>query len=196
MKNLTVPHIKQSEESSCGAAALAMIYQYFGKGDQNERVIWERLKVHRPNTDNQYYLETPSMAQDASKQELSHFLAQAALDSPELALQPIREFVSLSIPVVVCQRISESNTLGHFRVITNIDEKDITFNDPMDDRGGTVLGIDKFMCLWSPANNGEVIGGEFLAIFQKELIAKESKFTVLTFSSPVKFYTATSLEFH
>ncbi|OGZ55843.1 MAG: hypothetical protein A3J04_01475 [Candidatus Ryanbacteria bacterium RIFCSPLOWO2_02_FULL_47_14] len=195
MNNPVVPYIQQSKESSCGAAALSMVYRYLGKDDQTEEVIWERLKVPRPNLNGQYYLETPRMAKDAQEQGFSYFLAQAVLDSSDLALQPIREFLSLSVPVVVCQRISETNELGHFRVVTGTDKSSVTFNDPMHGSAKTTVDIDKFMFFWSRANNGEVIGGQFFAIFKKGQIKRENRFTVFTFESSIKYFNATSLEF-
>lgn len=196
MSNLPVPHVKQSKETSCGAAALSMVYKYLGKDDQLEETIWERLKVLRPNTNDQYYLQTPDMARDGRGQGFSYFIANAVLDSPELALQPIKEFLALSIPVIVCQKISESSTWGHFRVVTNIESNKITFNDPMQDNAGTIVAVDTFLSLWANANNGEVIGGQFFAIFNKEQIAKKSKFVVSTFEASVSFFGATSLNFN
>lgn len=195
MPNLLIPHIKQSQETSCGAAALAMVYHYFGKRDQTEEVIWERLKVSRPTINNQYYLESFDLARDSSIQELSHFIGQAVLDSPELALQPIKEFLNLSIPVIVCQKISSNNELGHFRVVTNIKNDNIILNDPLKDDGNTLFSIQDFLSLWQKGNNGEVVGGQFIAIFNKDSITEMNKFTVFTFESSIKYFSATNLCF-
>jgi len=97
--------------------------------------------------------------------------------------------------VVVCQRISKDNPLGYFRVVTNIDKNNVTFNDPMNKTSGTKISIDEFLFLWSNANNGEVIGGQFFSIFRKEQIKRNSKFTVFSFESSIKYFNATSLEF-
>lgn len=195
MDKLLVQHIKQSMETSCGAAALSMVYQYFKKNDQTEKVIWERLKKSRPQVPGQYYLETTDMAIDSQKQGFCYFLAQAVLDSSDLALQPIKEFLSLSIPIIVCQKLSESNILGHFRVVIGIDEKNIILNDPMEEKNETIIDINRFMTLWAKTENGEVIGGQFLAIFKKEQIAKESRFKIFVFNSNIKYFDAMSLEF-
>ncbi len=195
MNNLIIPHIKQSQETTCGAAALSMVYQYLGHDDQTEKTIWKRLKIPRPNTKNHFYLKTFDMARDGQKQGFSYFIAQAVLNSSNFALQPIREFLSLSIPVIVCQRISKVNQWGHFRVITNVENNNITLNDPMNDKGETVISIENFMSLWKKNDNGEVIGGQFFAIFNKGRIKKNNKFTVSTFESSIKYFDATSLEF-
>jgi len=195
MANIIVPHIKQSQETSCGAAALSMAYQYLGKSAQTEKIIWNRLKIARPNRVNEHYLKSFDMARDGQTQGFSYFIGQSILESSNLALQPIREFLSLSIPVIVCQKISTTNELGHFRVVTNIFKNNVILNDPMNERGQTTMDINEFVNLWKKSNNGEVIGGQFFTVFKKAQVKKKNTFTVLTFESSIGYFNATNLKF-
>lgn len=181
-------------DSSCRAAAMAMVYEYSGINNQTEMIIWERLKVPRQATPG-YYLQTRTMAKDSLVHNLSYFYGQAVLSSPELALQSIKEFLIHSIPVIVCQKISILNPLGHFRVVVATDDHVVTFHDPMNDIGPTSLSINEFISLWSNAGNDEVVGGEFFAIFKKGQMPPDSKFTVYTFESLISYFTATTLNF-
>lgn len=189
-----VPHIKQAEETSCGAAVLAMVYQYWGKPEEFESAIFERIKSERPGTDNGYYIRTLSMTEDAQRLGFSYFLGQAVLDSQETALQPIKELLSLSIPVIVCQRVDEGSIYGHFRVVTKIDGDKIFLNDPQND-SPTTLDPEKFMKLWERTTEDEVTGGQFLAIFPKESIKPDTKFLVQNFNSSVQSFQVSSLNF-
>ena len=178
---LNVPHIQQSQESSCGAAALSMVYKYLGLNDQNEDIIWDRLKEPRPSRRGEYFLRTVPMAKDSQNYGLSYFMGKAVLDAQLSLLQPLKEFLSLSIPIIVCQRISSENTLGHFRVVIGVEKNNIYINDPLLSKGKTTKNIDEFLSLWKNANNEEVVGGEFLAVFKKEQVKSDSKFLVSDF---------------
>ena len=195
MANIIVPHIKQSQETSCGAAALSMIYIHLGKNSQTEKIIWDRLKIARPNRVNEYYLSSFDMARDGQTQGFSYFIGQSIIDSSDLALQPIKEFLSLSIPVIVCQRISKSNELGHFRVVTDVRKNKVVLNDPMNARGGTVMNVNKFLDLWEKSDNGEIIGGQFFTIFEESQVVKKNTFTVFSFESSIEYFNATNLKF-
>lgn len=194
MALLKVPHFKQTSESSCGAAALSMVYSYHGFQDQTEEVIWKRLKVPRKSVQGEEILRTIPMAKDAIEFELSYFYGQAVMGETLISLQPIKEFLSLSIPVVVCQKISKENSLGHFRVVTGIEGGDIYLNDPLNEKGAEKKDIKEFMELWQKADNDEVVGGEFFAIFEKEKLRPENRFTVINFESSVTAFDVTGLK--
>jgi predicted double-glycine peptidase len=195
MSNLIIKNIKQSEKASCGAATLCMIYNYLGMSDQREKDVWDRLKVPRESIKDSYYIRSSDLIRDAEKHGFDYFIAQAVLKSSSLALQPIREFLSLSIPVIVCQKISKTNQFGHFRLVTGINKKNVIVNDPMNENAGVNMNIKDFIKLWEKNDNGEVIGGQLIAIFNKKQIKKKNKFTVSTFNSSLKYFVATSLNF-
>lgn len=188
---MNIPHIKQSKETSCGAATLAMIYQYFGVHDQTEQIIWDRLKTPRTSIPGEHILKTISMAKDSLNFGLIYFWGIAVLDKKETAMQPIKEFLKLNIPVIVCQKISEENELGHFRVITGLKDNYLIINDPMSDKGGIEIDMEKFLSLWKKSENGEVIGGDFITIFKKEQMPPDANFVVSNFESPIKQFKAT-----
>lgn len=191
---IELKHIKQSQETTCGAAALAMVYQFLGKTDQNEADIFKRARSERPNTNNEYYLRTYRMAEDSLTLDLTFFVGQAVQDSAEMALQPLREFLSVGVPVIVCQRVDQHSVYGHFRVVTSIVEDKIYLNDPLLD-GPSVLSTDEFLKLWEKTNDDEVIGGQFLAIFPKNLGLAGKEFIIRNFNSPISQFKASDLKF-
>lgn len=192
---MQIKHIKQSGETSCGAAALAMIYQYLGLTEETESKIFERLSVVRPSVEGEYFIKSIDLAKDGEKFGFSYFIAQADLTNVESAFQPIKEFLDLGIPVIVCQQISASNSLGHFRVVRGINsEGNIEIEDPLENQG-EIMNSQNFMRLWQDAKNDEVIGGQFIAIFKKSQIKEDSAFKVTSFHSSINSFKVTSLEF-
>lgn len=194
MSKISIKHIKQKRETSCGAASLAMIYDYFGLNGQNETKIWHRLKTRRLNKKGEYILKTLDMARDSQKFNLHYFWGQAVMKNKKLALQPIKEFLKLSIPIVVCQKISKKNKLGHFRIVTKVKNDKIFINDPLQDKE-TTIKISDFINLWEDTKNGEVIGGEFFAIFKKNQLNKKAKIITSNFNSSLDYFTVTNLVF-
>lgn len=194
MQKLKIQHLKQSQETSCGAAALAMVYQYLNIDGENEGKIFERIKTPRPDSPGQYYLRTWNMAQDSMRFDLTYFIGQAVLDSSEIALQPIKEFLSASIPVIVCQRVDASSKFGHFRVITGIGKDKVSLNDPLLENPSEV-SVDEFMALWQRTSDDEVIGGQLIAIFRKEQLNMKKEFLIKNFDSPVHSFKASFLNF-
>jgi len=195
MKKLAVKHLKQSNSFTCRATALAMVYKYLKHGTQTENKIWRRLKEPLPNDRKNFYIKTYNLAVDAEKQKLSYFYGQVFMDDSKLALSTIKEFISASIPVVVCQKISKENIIGHFRVVIGLDNQDILVNDPMNDKGSTKISRKNFMELWQDAGNGEVIGGEFFAVFNPKAFKNNFKVTVASFDSNSKHFTVSKLAF-
>lgn len=193
---MKVPHIKQKSETSCGAAALAMVYGYLGKPEETESKIFERLKTKRPNVEGEFYIRNIDLAKDSLKHNLSYFIGTVPLSSKKTAFQALKKFLSLSIPVVACQRVTESSTFGHCRVVVGIDQNNnITVHDPLDD-DSKIIAPEVFMKLWQRTNEDEVVGGQFFAIFRKEDVGKENSFLVNDFNASVSSFKATSLEFN
>lgn len=192
--NLNVKHIQQSASTSCGAAVLSMIYNH-NKIIQTENMIWSRLKKKRENVGGEY-IKTLDMAQDALKFDLTYFYGQVPLDNKNPVVKTIKEFLNLNIPIAVCQKISEKNQLGHFRLVVGIGNKYVYLNDPQEEKGNTKISIQRFINLWKPAKNGEVIGGEFFTIFNKKIIEASSEFFMTSFQTPTKSFSVRNLKFN
>lgn len=195
MKKLTVEHLKQTNNFTCGAAALAMVYKYLKRDTETENKIWRRLKEPIPSDPKHFFVKTYNLATDAEKQKLVYFYGQVFMNDLKLALLPIKEFLSASIPVVVCQKISKKNSIGHFRVVTGLNSQFVLVNDPMNDEGSTKIKIKDFLELWKNAKNGEVIGGEFFAVFEPKVIKKNFSVTVSSFDSNSKHFKVSKLAF-
>jgi predicted double-glycine peptidase len=188
-------HIKQSRETSCGAAALAMVYQNLGKTELTEEVLWDKLSLSRPGGGpDERYLRTLPMAQSAKEFGLSYFWGLAVMNNKKNTLQPLKEFISRAIPVVVCQKISEENQWGHFRVVVGVGKGFIYLHDPHEDKMEKMTTA-RFMELWKSGSNNEVVGGEFFAIFKHQNINKDASFLVRNFESSISSFKATSLSF-
>lgn len=194
--SISIEHKKQGRETSCGAAALAMIYQSLGKNRLTEDVLWEKLSVERPNAQvGERYLRTLPMAESAKEFGFSYFWGLAVLNNRKNALQPIREFVSRSIPVVVCQKVSEENHWGHFRVVVGVGKSFVELHDPAKDKMEK-MPISRFMELWGQTSNDEVLGGEFFAIFKPKKLNRRASFLVKNFQSSINSFKASELLFN
>lgn len=195
MKILKVKHIKQTMPTSCGATCLAMTYKFFRKSGQTETVVWNRIKTPRPSNPSEFYTDTQKIVEDAKSLGFSYFVGHAVINSSnKLALQPIKEFLSLGVPVIINQQISETNNLGHYRIVLGITKNEIILNDPLENQGKIHFTKAKFMSLWQRNTNGEVPGGVFIAIFKKRKIPKSSCFTINSFNSSIQYFNATNLK--
>ena len=86
-KLLNVPHIQQTEKASCGAAALAMVYQFLRfKDTQNE--IWGRLIEPRKIAKG-YMITVNKMTEDAGNKNLNWFRGDVIWQDKRLAFDPI-----------------------------------------------------------------------------------------------------------
>jgi len=95
MSLLKVPHITQSAETTCGAAALCMIYWYHGLKHQSEDKIWVRLKETRKLNPNEEFIPTAKLAYDAKSNGLHYIFGQAVWDDTKKVLRLLEEFLRI-----------------------------------------------------------------------------------------------------
>jgi len=191
-KLLNVPHIQQTEKASCGAAALAMVYQFLRfKDTQNE--IWGRLKEPRKIAKG-YMITVNKMTEDAGNKNLNWFRGDVIWQDKRLAFDPIEQFLQFGIPLMVCQRVERRSKLGHFRVVIGLDTKWVYVNDPLKAKS-SVMSRNKFLALWQKASD-EVTGGLFLAIFKKGTKINFDGFKLFNFRASIKSFVLKSVDWN
>jgi ABC-type bacteriocin/lantibiotic exporter with double-glycine peptidase domain len=163
VKTLQVPYFYQSELSSCGAAALAMIYGFYGFL-RTEKEIWEKRKLPR-QLESGFYIQTKSLIEDAIDCNFEEIHGKMPLDNQTLLKNNLLEIIKNEIPILVCKQ-RKNPILGHFVVIIGINESNIIFHDPEDGKKRKIK-IKKFINEWK-ATGSEVTGGVFILFFPKE----------------------------
>jgi len=186
---IKVKHIKQMSSSACGAACLAMIYEYFGDTvDQNN--IWDRLKKKRPLVEGDFYIDSNADMKDATKNGYDFVIGRSYWDIKD-AFQPIEQFLRSGIPVSVTQQGHPDPKLGHCRVVVGLDEKHVFVNDPEKDKGNTKMTRKEFFNAWEESGD-EVTGGVMMVIFPKGTDLKTETLLLDDVTSSVKLDYKTS----
>jgi predicted double-glycine peptidase len=192
--NITIPHIKQTNETSCGAAALAMVYAHYGVANQNEATIWNRLKEPRSLNPSEEFIRTPNLAKDVKAFGLHYVYGQAVWEEEEKALNLLDEFIKIRVPVIVCQKFEDKRPFGHFRIVTGFTKNYVKLSDPYLDEPVSKMKKDNFFSMWQ-ATSDEVIGGEFVAVLDDKQCQKLGEIIVHTFWADIDYYRAGNLHF-
>jgi ABC-type bacteriocin/lantibiotic exporter with double-glycine peptidase domain len=195
-KTLKIPHVKQINEASCGAAALAMVYTYF-KVNQTQEGIWKRLAKPRQDGSG-LVIYTKSIFEDVVHQGLSYVGGQVVWRDKSLALGVIKRFLDIGVPVIVNQLWKEHSLYGHYSVVVGMDDINVVVQDPMNPQPEIEITHDSFMHKWNKIpNSKEVPGGVFVVIFPKEveLVVKNLEFTLVNLAANISQFKATDFEF-
>lgn len=161
LQKIPVPHLRQSHKTTCGAACLAMLLNYWGTME-NEQVIWNACKSPRPNSKGEYTPTANLVSYVKSKGfQVFHKIAPIDFDA---RIQVVKDFLIKGLPVIVCQRISRNSPYGHFRVVIGYDKINFFVNDPLEDDGGKGIGFKDFLKLWEKTSDSEVIGGDYFVL--------------------------------
>lgn len=172
MKLLQVPHIKQSEPTSCGAATIAMVCQYFGI-DKTEKEIWDYLKTPRTSVQGDFFIDSKKSLEKLGKLGLYYIVGRSYWGFEE-SFQPIEQFLKLGLPVEVIQQGYPDPTLGHMRIVVGLDKDYVYVNDPEKDKGGTKMRRQEFYDAWEESGE-EVTGGILKVVFPKNKTLKIGK---------------------
>lgn len=194
MARLKVPHIKQSKETTCGAAVLCMIYLYYGLKNQTEDKIWARLKEPRKLNPTEEFIQTINIAKDAKKNNLHYMIGQAVWNNPKKAFALLREYLRIGVPVVVCQKFRSDQLIGHFRIVVGMENGKIFLNDPELEEPESVMTKKEFILMWKKCSD-EVIGGQFLVILTNEQVGKLKGLPLYYFQADIKDYQVSNLNF-
>lgn len=165
MRNLSVPFVYQYNSNACGAAALEIIYKYFGLTNISQEEIFEKYKKLEPHGSGNYYISTGDLISDAKSRDFYAEKYQLNYNSIE-NISLLKEILQQELPIIVCQQYTkEKRLIGHFRVIIGIDNEYVYFHDPSPKIGGENLkqSYREFFDYWQPTGKN-VIGGRFYII--------------------------------
>lgn len=152
----TVPFEKQINDWSCGAAALAMVYQSFGIQCCQEP-IWEAIAGK--NQWGRPCARAQSLASDALQRGL-HALAIQVRD-PWLVLE---RGIRHSVRLIINHEPQPKSGSGHYSVLTDLSEHEVVVHDP-GFGPNRVLARDDFLKLWNPsAPNTQIVSQVLVAI--------------------------------
>lgn len=172
---LNVPYVRQSEPSSCGAAALAMIYAYYHIPVQ-EADIWGARKSPR-TLEPGYFLTTQSLIDDALSQNLQCIAGKMPLNNQSVLEKDFLTLIQNKVPILVCKQW-KNPLLGHFIVVIGINKSNIIFHDPEDGKKKK-LKIKKFIKEWQPTGP-EVTGGICVICYPKNYLTNNLNLVGMT----------------
>ena len=160
----TIPYERQSEAQGnrlCGAASLAMVYRFFGKTvPQSE--IWPRIS--KRNNLGSLASATYLMAQDAISRGFTALAIQA-----KHPLQSLRVCRDAGIQVIVSHRLKEDLPTGHYSVLVDLDQANVTLHDPYFGPSRQ-LSHTALLDLWQPGYpNSEITGNVLIGIADRAM---------------------------
>lgn len=144
---IEVPYIQQNDINSCGAAALEMIYKYYGLYEISQDDIFNKYKKLEPHGSGNYYIEVEDLIADSQSRGFTAEWFRSAVDYS--GINKLKELVDQGIPVVVCQQVSKEDSLmGHFRIVTGVDNLYVYLHDPLRGGDGIKWYHKKFLSFW------------------------------------------------
>lgn len=150
---IELPYETQSDEWSCGAAALTMVYRSFGIAS-SQTGIWERIRSHGPGP--RLHARAQDMVADAWGVGLHALLIEVR--DPWLVLE---RSLQHSVRLIVNHCPDASSGIGHYSVVVGLDPESVTLHDP-DGRPGRVLTRAEFLKLWNPTVRDREIPNQIL----------------------------------
>ena len=153
-----VPFVHQTQTMSCGAAALVMVFGYYGiQADQDE--MFARLAKPDRMANNVTQLSFGAHRDQALRVGLKAGVGTIDVTSPEKTFAELGFFVvRKGVPIIARQSFStQEREAGHYRVVTGITQKSIIVNDPLQQSRHTEMDLSVFLDLWQP--HGQVPGG-------------------------------------
>lgn len=173
MKHLyrPIPHIQQPKNSNlCGAACLQMLYTSYGISLTLDE-IWEQVQERDKNT-GRLNCHTYRMARHALSLGLKAMVVVC-----EDSLRVIQTCLESNIDVIALYRVNIISPLGHYSVITGMDNKGIYLNDPWLDaskgKNRIVKPID-FVQLLRPIPGSELVSPNVLLLIAPPGVASTS----------------------
>jgi ABC-type bacteriocin/lantibiotic exporter with double-glycine peptidase domain len=151
-----IPYERQANRSSCGAAALSMVYRSYGI-EVYQDDIWKAVAGRSAR--GRACAHAQSLAADALRRGL-HASAIQVRD-PWLVLKRCLE---QSVRIII-NHVPELNSgSGHFSVLTGMDDHYVIMHDPNDEPDRS-MSRDDFLRLWNPRSpQTEIISQVMVAI--------------------------------
>ncbi len=164
MDLLSVPYKSQINNHACGAAALEMVYKFYGFNDVSQQEIVNQYQEFEPHGSGNLCITTDNLVEDARKRGFHSEWKRANLNLQVDDL--LTAWVNSRMPIIVCQKYTdEQPLLGHCRVFLGFDGQYVNFHDPCTETGGSNLRWpkDKFVDFWK-ATGKNVTGGVYVII--------------------------------
>lgn len=143
---LNVPFVRQSRDG-CGAAAIAMIMQYWTQSDS-------RLNPADADDARIYALLRRSAGRGIAGQDLKRYLEEKgyAVHVFNGVVGDLRDHVGKGRPLVACLAPRGIGSALHYVVVVGLSETTIIFHDPA--RGKLMTeSLGRFMRHWQPTDN-------------------------------------------
>lgn len=172
MAQLNVPYLNQINDNACGAAVLAMVYQYYGRKNILQTKIFRQYCEKEPHGSGNLRITTDNLVRDAKGRGFDADRGRVNLENRSEVFSLLKKFILEKSPLVVVQQFTKEQAhLGHFRVVVGINEENQTIlvHDPHSSLGGPskVWALDKFIDFWRETGQN-VTGGVYVWIKPKE----------------------------
>ena len=126
---LQVPYSKQASNYSCGAAALQMVFRFYGEV-YSEKELAQSLGTRKDfGTSHQAMIN------------LARSKGFRVYETNQASLMEIKSLINRSFPVIV-NFIEPSSDEGHYAVVVAIRRGRIVLNDPWNGKGFTMKAED------------------------------------------------------
>src|SRR5207248_9569383 len=114
---------------------------YYGIADGSQEAIFERWKAAERRGTGNLMMATDSLVKDARERGFRSGWARVNFRADEDSLGMIGVFVNeLRMPVIVCQKFTEEQPrIGHFRIVLDLGDGQVTLHDPSPHVGGAAL---------------------------------------------------------
>jgi predicted double-glycine peptidase len=159
---LAVPYIKQINSNACGAAALEMVYKFYGVENLSQDQLMQKYQEFEPHGSGNYRMSSDALVNDARERNFDAVLFRADYTDKQNCLALLNDLVEVRrIPVIVCQKFTnEQHLMGHFRVVIGVSEDSVYLHDPFLDVEGNEAQwtLDQFVEFWQPTGEN-VTGG-------------------------------------
>lgn len=166
MNLLSLKYIPQINEYACGAAALAMIYNYYGLENFSQEDLMSRYLESEFHGSGNLMITTDNMVLDAKNRGFNASWIRVNYKNYAESINQLRSLIFSGTPVIVCQKFTDNMPLiGHFRVVVGFNDEAIFLHDPYPEIGGENMKwpIKKIMDFWQPTG-GNVTGGVLIII--------------------------------
>jgi predicted double-glycine peptidase len=133
---LGIPYYSQGSNNYCGPTALQMVLGYYGEQKTQSEIV-----AHVFNTENDTTYTTDMQA----------YPQQLGFNSTEFtgSIELVKQYVHSRIPVIVLQKVSETDERGHFRVVAGYDDtKGVIITCDPDKSASYNLTYAQFANLW------------------------------------------------
>ncbi len=166
-KVLSVPYIKQHNNYSCGAAALEMVYKYYGLNDVTQSEIFDQSEKFDMGN-GELILKEETLVSDAKNRKFFAGIFKATFSDIEDGVSYLKSFIDKDIPLIVCQQWEINSETGHYRVVTGVDKRFVYFHDPNIENSGRCIEWrhEKFFNHWNA--NGKMVLGNTCTVVSKE----------------------------